>query len=160
MRVVRTTEPENVVGPGGGGPAVRPRVGRWQRGQSAVELALFLPVLLLLLVTAIDLGRAYFTYTALENAVRAGASYATAEVRTISGTDAERRTWISNLIIQQSNLTPAPTVTFPTTPSPTIGVGVTEDIMVTYTFRLMTPLARSLAGGDLTLRYRVTITYT
>ena len=43
------------------------------RGQSLVEFALVLPVLLLLLAGAIDLGRAYFSAITLENAVKEGA---------------------------------------------------------------------------------------
>jgi Flp pilus assembly protein TadG len=45
---------------------------RW-RGQSMVELALMLPVITLLLVGTVDLGRAFFGYIRLTNAVREGA---------------------------------------------------------------------------------------
>lgn len=52
---------------------------RWSRpdhrGQSLVELAVVLPVLLLLVVGAIDLGRAYFSAINLENAVKEGAFF-------------------------------------------------------------------------------------
>lgn len=43
--------------------------------QSIVEFALILPVLLLLVAGAIDLGRAYFTVVSLENAVKEGAFF-------------------------------------------------------------------------------------
>ena len=46
-----------------------------QRGQSLVELALLLPLLALLLLGAVDLGRAFFAYNRLTNAVAAGALY-------------------------------------------------------------------------------------
>ena len=45
------------------------------RGQSLVELALTLPVLLLFLVGVLDLGRVYFSYMTLVNASREGARY-------------------------------------------------------------------------------------
>jgi hypothetical protein len=45
------------------------------RGQSLVEFALVLPILLLLLAGAIDLGRAYFSAISLENAVKEGAFF-------------------------------------------------------------------------------------
>lgn len=45
------------------------------RGQSLVELALALPVLLLLLLGTIDLGQMFFDYIQLRNGVREGASY-------------------------------------------------------------------------------------
>ncbi len=44
-------------------------------GQSLIELALALPLLLLLLLGTIDLGRLYADYTDLKGAVREGAGY-------------------------------------------------------------------------------------
>jgi hypothetical protein len=49
--------------------------GSRRRGQSLVEFALILPVLLLLVLGAMDLGRAYFTSISLENAVKEGAFF-------------------------------------------------------------------------------------
>jgi hypothetical protein len=48
---------------------------RQRRGQSLVELAIILPVLLLLTAGAIDLGRAFFGAINLENAVKEGAFF-------------------------------------------------------------------------------------
>ncbi|MBI4788575.1 MAG: pilus assembly protein [Chloroflexi bacterium] len=45
------------------------------KGQSVVELALLLPVLLLILLGALDLGRAFATYVAITNGSREGARY-------------------------------------------------------------------------------------
>ena len=45
------------------------------RGQSLVELALVLPLLTLLLVGMVDLGRAFFSQARLTNAVKEGAFY-------------------------------------------------------------------------------------
>ena len=55
--------------------AAAARLRRYSRGQSLVELAIVLPVLLLLTVGAIDLGRAYFGAINLENAVKEGVFY-------------------------------------------------------------------------------------
>ncbi len=44
-------------------------------GQSLLELALVLPLLLLILLGTIDLGRLYADYTDLKGAVREGAGY-------------------------------------------------------------------------------------
>lgn len=46
-----------------------------QNGQSLVETALVVPLLMLLLVGVVDLGRAMFTKMALANASREGARY-------------------------------------------------------------------------------------
>ncbi len=46
-----------------------------ERGASLVEFALTLPLLLLVLVAAVDLGRAFYTYVAITNAAREGARF-------------------------------------------------------------------------------------
>ena len=46
-----------------------------ERGQSLVEFAISLPVLILILSGLMDLGRAYYTYVALEEAVAEAALY-------------------------------------------------------------------------------------
>jgi Flp pilus assembly protein TadG len=48
---------------------------RGQRGQSLVELAIVLPLALLLMSASIDVGRILFTYIALEDAVQEGSVY-------------------------------------------------------------------------------------
>ena len=47
-----------------------------EQGQSLVELAMSLVVLLILVAGLVDLGRAFFTYVALRDAAQEGASYA------------------------------------------------------------------------------------
>jgi len=46
-----------------------------QQGQSLIEFALTLPILVLILSGLLDLGRAYFTFIALEEAAAEGALY-------------------------------------------------------------------------------------
>jgi Flp pilus assembly protein TadG len=48
---------------------------RGRRGQSLVELALLLPLLALLMLGALDLGRVFIAYTRLTNVAREGALY-------------------------------------------------------------------------------------
>ena len=47
-----------------------------EQGQSLVELAISMTVLLILLAGVVDLGRAFFTYITLRDAAQEGASYA------------------------------------------------------------------------------------
>ena len=56
-----------------------PRAGARRRysGQSLVELALLLPLITLILVGAVDLGRVFFYYARLTNAIKEGALYGT-----------------------------------------------------------------------------------
>ena len=46
-----------------------------RRGQGIVELAISMPLLLLLLLGTIDIGRVFYDYIQLRNAVREGAGY-------------------------------------------------------------------------------------
>ncbi len=47
-----------------------------KRGQSLVEFGLLLPILVLLVLGAIDFGRVYFAYVSVTNGARNGADYA------------------------------------------------------------------------------------
>jgi hypothetical protein len=56
-------------------PRRRPHGGASRRGQSLVEFAITLPVMLLIVLGTIDLGRAYFQTINMENAVKEGAFF-------------------------------------------------------------------------------------
>jgi len=47
-----------------------------EKAQSLVEMALLMPILILIIGGLLDLGRAYFTFIALSDAAAEGASYA------------------------------------------------------------------------------------
>ncbi|MGB7926046.1 MAG: TadE family protein [Pyrinomonadaceae bacterium] len=49
---------------------------REERGTQLLELAIAMPVMMVLLATATEFGRFFYTYTTLTNAVRAGARHA------------------------------------------------------------------------------------
>jgi Flp pilus assembly protein TadG len=54
----------------------RIRLNQSARGQSFVELALVLPILLIMIAGIVDLSRFYFTYFTLRDAAQEGANYA------------------------------------------------------------------------------------
>ncbi len=56
-----------------------------ERGQSLVEFALTLPILLLLVLGTIDLGMGFRTYIALTNAAREGARWVTVYPGDVAG---------------------------------------------------------------------------
>jgi Flp pilus assembly protein TadG len=58
---------------------------RSARGQSLVELALTLPLLLIILLGVVDLGRVYFSYMTVINAAREGARYGAANPNDSTG---------------------------------------------------------------------------
>jgi len=75
-------------------------IGHCDRGVSAVEFALFSPVLIIALVTSVDLGLAEYQRMAIDHALRAGAQSAmldpgTAEVRNIVQSTASKNFTIS-----------------------------------------------------------------
>jgi hypothetical protein len=51
------------------------KLGRRERGQSLVETAVVLPILLLLVAAIVDFGRAFDAYIVLTNAAREGARF-------------------------------------------------------------------------------------
>ena len=64
---------------------------RTEHGQSMVELALTITVLMVLLAGTIDLGRAFFTWIALRDAAQEGASYGSFNPSDTSGIEARVR---------------------------------------------------------------------
>ncbi len=52
---------------------------RHEKGQSIVEMALLFPLLLMLLMGVVDLGRAYYVIVSLRDAADEGAAYAAIE---------------------------------------------------------------------------------
>jgi Flp pilus assembly protein TadG len=57
--------------------AINMRFGN-RRGQALAEMALSLPLLVLVMVCAVDLGRVFYTFQAVESAAASGAEYASA----------------------------------------------------------------------------------
>lgn len=55
------------------------------RGQSLLEFVLILPLLLVLIITAIELGRLFFTQIVITNAAREGAYYVATHIDDING---------------------------------------------------------------------------
>jgi hypothetical protein len=58
---------------------------RREKGQGFVEFAVGITILLVLLAGVLDLGRAYFSYIALQDAAQEGASYASIAPNDIDG---------------------------------------------------------------------------
>lgn len=66
------------------------RAGRQEHGQDLVELALLLPLLILILMIVIDFSRAFNTYMVLTNAAREGVRQAAMQATTSSIMEAAR----------------------------------------------------------------------
>jgi Flp pilus assembly protein TadG len=115
------------------------RIGRWRarriaaghRGQSLVEFAFGLPLLLLILLGTLDLGQMFFEYIDLRNAVREGASYGARNPTDTTGI----KGWVTG---HSSKLATGTTVTVNLSGNYTT-VGSTGTVTVTGT-RTFTPI--------------------
>jgi PKD repeat protein len=122
------------------------------RGQSLVEFALVFPVVLFLLLIAIDFGRIYLGWVNLEQMARIASGYAAehASAWGTPGKPADRATY-QNQIIQDAhaiNCDPQMPI-----PDPVIagGVALGSDVTVTITceFTVLTPVISNILGGTI-----------
>lgn len=116
---------------------MRTRLARPRPGQSAVELALVLPIFLWILLGVVDFGRAYSFSVAATNAAREGARYWASNP---AATSTAVKTRVQNEAAPQVTIDAA-RITL-TTPS------VEEvRVQVQYAFEPLTPLIGTLWGG-------------
>lgn len=111
-----------------------------ERGAVAVELALLLPVLILLLLGIMEFGRVYNTQVTLTNAAREGV-----RVMAISNVRADARTAASNAMTTLEVTSSNPTFTFTTSPTATspavCAAGRQVTMTISYTLDTLTGIA-------------------
>jgi Flp pilus assembly protein TadG len=107
-----------------------------------VELALLLPVLLLLTIGVLDLGRGVYAYITLANAAREGARQA---IVTSASED-----FIRTTVVQAAVGLPISSSDVTISGSRTPGSAVT--VSVTYRFVPVTPVIRQMVGDGVTIR--------
>ena len=130
-----------------------------RRGVAAVEFALILPFLCILLLGAVDFSRVFYHYITVTNCARNGALWASDPyANTALGVVTSSTTWspyanVTAAALADSNLNPTPTVIGPT--SGTDGSGnTTMSVTVSYTF---TPLTTFLGFSAVNLSSTVTM---
>jgi Flp pilus assembly protein TadG len=124
-----------------------------QKGQSLVEMAIMMVVLLIILGGVLDLGRMYFTYLALQNAAGEGAAYGAINPEwEDNGDNADPdnityrvQTESTGSLIDWSNTLVDVTV-------PTIAGGSPLTVSVTYTYTVITPMIQVITGEEVRLR--------
>jgi PKD repeat protein len=127
------------------------------RGQATVEFALLLPMLLLLLLFALDFGRLFFSYIQVTNAAREGAAYAAGNPTDPTGISAAAAREVSTQgQAGEGALTVAPicndVVGIPIDCSAAAagtGSGNTITVVASEAFTFMTPLVTGFLGGGL-----------
>ncbi len=126
---------------------------RDERGQSLVEYALVLPILLLLLVGIMEFGIAVFNYNTIANAAREGARYGIVHKRD-ADTDKGRAGIEMAALRLTSGLDQGALEIVPTWPE---GEDVVR-VEVTYESQLITRMIIKAVGGDPALNLRAVAT--
>jgi Flp pilus assembly protein TadG len=134
-----------------------------RRGQSVAEFAIILPILLLLLAAAIDLGRLFYAFVAVENAAKEGALFgARNPLCANSGNPncASPNNVVWHVQTEAANIGADFTTTVACRNASGALVqpindcldGYTYHVTVTYPFNLITPILGSLVNQNLVLR--------
>jgi Flp pilus assembly protein TadG len=118
---------------------------RKSRGQSLVEVALVLPILVMLLLGLLDFGRAYYTIVALRDAADEGASYGATNPNDEYGIKLRAAEASRALVnIQEGDVSVS---------APNKATGEPITVTVTVQLVLYTPFANTLVSdSELTLR--------
>lgn len=127
---------------------------RTARGQGLVEFALIVPLLMLVLLLGLDLGRVFFGWVGLTNATRIGASFAAAHSTAWGspGSATERASYEEQILADADalNCTLPGTLPVPSFPTGT-DLGDTAEVTLTCTFTLITPVLSALLGNTITI---------
>jgi Flp pilus assembly protein TadG len=118
------------------------------RGQSLVELALLLPLLLLFLMMILDLGRAVYYYSVIHNAAREGARYGIVHYHNVTTSAALTASIITTAKELAIGIDPADlTITTPGIPAFPIETGDILVVKAEYSFSAVTPLVNLFIDG-------------
>ncbi len=123
----------------------------WASGQSLVELALILPLLLLILLGTVEFGLMYYDYIAIENGAREGARYGVVLDNPCSQDD-------QNVIaFRVREVIPG----YLNNPAITVSCNQDENLLtvvVTYDFHPFDPILAGVLGRVIRLKAQVTLT--
>jgi Flp pilus assembly protein TadG len=133
---------------------------RSERGAELVEMAMVLPLLLLVSVSIFEFGRAYQTWLVLSNAAREGARVAILPDPTVSDAQARARAYMEAGQLPNADTA---TITVDRNASISIGTGTASASLVTinypFEFMVLQPVARLVVSGS-TLGGPITMTAT
>lgn len=119
-----------------------------ERGQALLEMAMTLPLLLLVSVSIFEFGRAYQTWQVLTNAAREGARVAVLPGTTVAGVQARVQSYMTSGQLSNAG---AAAVSVNRTATISIGAGTASASLVTvnypFSFMVLQPIARLLVSG-------------
>jgi len=118
-----------------------------EKGQSLLEFALIVPILLIILAGVLDLGRLYYAYVAVTDAAAEGASYAAIHPQANERAEVLQRAQEASGALVQID----PTMVQVDCPAVAAGAPIT--VTVSYSFTVATPLLNVIVpSGELRLR--------
>ena len=111
-----------------------------ERGQALVEFSMVMPIMLLLLFSLVDFGRAFYSWLLITNAAREGARVAATQLPL---TDVEARVYGAASALDATSITISTT-------NVQGARGSTVEVDLTYSFSFVTPIGdlAALVGGS------------
>lgn len=134
---------------------------RGERGQSLVELAISLTVIMILLAGAVDFGMAYFSFAAMQDAAQEGALYGSVNPDDTAGIETRVRNASSNPVDLSDSSLVNVNISFTNdeTSNPDRCEGDAVKVEVVYDYPLSMPFIGTFIGSQkITLRATVTDT--
>jgi len=127
---------------------------RSEAGQSLVEFAAGVMVLIILVSGVLDIGRAFMTFVAIENGAGEGAVFASIHPTWVSdGVPDEDADDPNNIDYRAKHESPTFLVDWSQASidvyAPVITAGVPITVTVTYSYPLLTPFVSQLVGGGI-----------
>ena len=132
----------------------RPRgssTSRLARGQGLAEFALALPLLMLILLIAIDAGRLFYSYVTIQNASRIAANFAAAHADSWPGPSTDQADYAAQIGRDTAGLECPDTVPDPVfspggPPPRSAGDGHVATVTLQCTFHPLTPFVSTITG--------------
>jgi len=115
-----------------------------QKGQSLVEFAIILPIILILLMGIVEFGMMLNSYLTIQNVAREGARFGI-----VGGTDVEIRTLIRDISPQ---LIPADLTVNITPAEGSRNSGNTLTVSITYNYHMTVPIISAVFNNIIQLR--------
>ena len=144
---------------------MRKQGNKHEKGQSLVEFALALPILILILSGLVDIGRVYFAFIFLEEAAAEAALFLSIEPSCLDGTQCAapnnalwraQNSGSTQGVVDSNQISVTGNVQNP-------DIGATVTVTATYPFRFITPgiaaIAETVTNGDDFIVLSVTATH-
>jgi len=106
-----------------------------QKGQSMVEVAIAMPLLILILAGILDLGRAYFTHITISDAAAEGAAYAAIHPRDTAQTIERAADSSNGLVVLEPEMVHVD--------SADLNPGNPITVTVEFEYEILTPIMQS-----------------